>query len=91
MKFLIKKNIINTWNEKNWFRERSWRNMMKNQATKWLVKYIEDNQVSIVHLEKTLHIPIEKLYPDTKKWLDADEFLKLCAYLNIDPKEIPMN
>lgn len=91
MKFLIKKNIINTWNGKNWFRERSWRNMMKNQATKWLVKYIEDNQVSIVHLEKTLHIPIEKLYPDTKKWLDADEFLKLCAYLNIDPKEIPMN
>lgn len=64
---------------------------MKNQATKWLVKYIEDNQVSIVHLEKTLHIPIEKLYPDTEKWLDADEFLKLCAYLNIDPKEIPMN
>ena len=39
---------------------------MKNQATKWLVKYIEDNQVSIVHLEKTLHIPFEKLYPDTK-------------------------
>jgi len=67
-----------------------WRADMRNQVTKWLVEYIKNQQISIVQIQKVLGISMEKLYPDTKKHLNADEFLKLCAYLHIDPQKIPL-
>lgn len=63
---------------------------MRNQVTKWLVEYIQNQQISIIQIQKVLGIPIDKLYPDTKKHLNADEFLRLCAYLEIDPQKIPI-
>ena len=51
---------------------------MRNEATLWLAKYRE------------LHIPKKKLIPGTKESLDADEFLALCSYLQINPQTIPI-
>ena len=33
---------------------------------------------------------LEKLIPGTKESLDADEFLALCSYLQINPQTIPI-
>ena len=39
---------------------------------------------------RELHIPKKKLIPGTKESLDADEFLALCSYLQINPQTIPI-
>ncbi len=64
---------------------------MRNEVTVWLAKYIENQGLSADLISGTLCIPKKKLIPGTKEYLDADEFLKLCAYLQIDPGIIPVS
>lgn len=64
---------------------------MRNRATKWVAEYIEENHISVEKIAETLQIPKEKLYVQTEQTLDADELLKLCAYLCIRPENIPMD
>ena len=62
---------------------------MQNHTTRYLAEYIEKEQISKEDISKKLHIPVIKLFPGTQENLTADEFLKLCGYLHIDPKKIP--
>ena len=52
---------------------------MRNEATLWLAKYMEDHGISTEKISRELHIPKKKLIPGTKESLDADEFLALCS------------
>ncbi|MGN0292323.1 MAG: hypothetical protein ACI4C5_10335 [Lachnospiraceae bacterium] len=61
---------------------------MRNQATLWIAEYINKNSISTDSISKILSIPKEKLIPGTREKLDADEFLRICSYLQIDPKFI---
>ncbi len=64
---------------------------MQNRATRWVAEYIAQNQISVEEIAEKLQIPREKLYVQTQRTLDADELLKLCAYLHIRPEKIPMD
>ena len=48
-------------------------------------------QISVEETAEALQISKEKLYVGTEQTLDADELLKLCAYLRIRPENIPMD
>lgn len=61
---------------------------MRNQATLWIAEYINKNSISTDSISKILSVPKEKLIPGTREKLDADEFLRICSYLQIDPKFI---
>lgn len=64
---------------------------MQNRATRWMAEYIVQNQISVEEIAEKLQIPKEKLLVQTQQTLDADELLKLCAYLHIRPEKIPMD
>ncbi len=64
---------------------------MQNRATRWVAEYMAQNQISVEETAEALQIPREKLYIHTRQTLDADELLKLCAYLQIRPENIPMD
>lgn len=64
---------------------------MKNEVTVWLADYIENKGLSADDISKRLNIPKEKLILGTREYLIADEFLRLCFYLQIDPQIIPIN
>ena len=64
---------------------------MQNRATRWMAEYIVQNQISVEEIAEKLQIPKEKLLVQTQQTLDADELLKLCAYLHIRPEKRPMD
>lgn len=64
---------------------------MQNRATRWVAEYIAKKQISVEEIAEALQISKEKLYVGTEQTLDADELLKLCAYLRIRPENIPMD
>lgn len=64
---------------------------MQNRATRWMAEYIEQNHISVEEIAEKLQISKEKLFVQTQQTLDADELLKLCAYLRIRPENIPMD
>ena len=63
---------------------------MRNEATLWLAKYMEDHGISTEKNKQGTSYTKEKLIPGTKESLDADEFLALCSYLQINPQTIPI-
>ena len=40
---------------------------MRNEATLWLAKYMEDHGISTEKISRELHIPKKKLIPGTKR------------------------
>lgn len=63
---------------------------MRNNATLWIAEYIKKQELSVDKISQRLQIPKEKIIPGTREFLDADEFLTLCSYLQIDPRKIPL-
>lgn len=63
---------------------------MQGHASKWIVGYIHHNSISIQQISEVLGIPVQKLDLNASENLEADEFLKLCAYLGIRPENIPL-
>lgn len=61
---------------------------MRNEATLWIAEYINKNSISVEFISEILSIPKEKLVLGTKEQLDADEFLRVCSYLQINPKVV---
>lgn len=61
---------------------------MGEQAKKWLTDHMEKNNISIEIVANILEIPIEKFRVGTDAILEADEFLRICAYLHIRPENI---
>lgn len=49
-------------------------------------KYISENHISLSRIEKDTGIDVDNLHLDNNYKLKADEFLRLCRYLNVEPK-----
>ncbi|MCI8484412.1 MAG: hypothetical protein HFH41_08745 [Lachnospiraceae bacterium] len=64
---------------------------MGEQAKKWLADQMEQNRISTELVADLLEIPVKKLCVGTGESLDADDFLRICAYLHIRPENIPMD
>ncbi|MCI9135987.1 MAG: hypothetical protein HFH48_00235 [Lachnospiraceae bacterium] len=64
---------------------------MGEQVKKWLADQMKQNQISAEILADVLEIPIENIRVGTGQFLDADDFLRICAYLHIKPENIPIN
>lgn len=62
---------------------------MENRVTRFLADYIAENKLSVEDISGKLNIQADKIFPGTRENLDADEFLKLCCYLHINPENIP--
>ena len=52
---------------------------------------VEQNHISAEVIANVLEIPVEKLLIGTDHILEADEFLRVCAYLHIRPENIPID
>lgn len=63
---------------------------MGEQVKKWLAGQMEENNISVEVVASVLGIPPENLCVGTGGLLDADDFLRICAYLHIRPEDVPM-
>lgn len=52
-----------------------------------IVKYIENNHISVAQVVHDTGIPEEKLSSGEQP-LTATEFLEICSYLNLRPEEV---
>lgn len=66
------------------------RNDMGEQAKKWLIEQMKQNHISPEAIADILEISLENLHVGTGELLDADDFLRICAYLHIRPEDIPI-
>ncbi len=64
---------------------------MREKAKRWLADQMEQNHIPAEVVANVLEIPVEKLQIGTEKNLDADEFLRICAYLHIRPENISID
>ena len=62
--------------------------MEEKNVTLRIVEYLMKNKISIRQVSLDTDIPEKKLSVSSPEKLDALEFLSLCAYLGLDPKEI---
>lgn len=58
------------------------------EMKKILLNYIENSGISVEHLSEELDMDIKKFQPDDKYDWNAQEFLQICSYLNIEPMQI---
>ena len=58
--------------------------MNKACASGWLRGYMELLRMDLENVSEELNIPVERLELSCKEPFWADEFLKLCAYFNVD-------
>lgn len=80
-----------SYTRNSWKKRKCGGKSMQNRATRWVAEYIAKKQISVEETAEALQISKEKLYVGTEQTLDADELLKLCAYLRIRPENIPMD
>lgn len=57
------------------------------KAEKYLLQHVLEHHISSQKVEADTGINIEKLVSE-KKELVADEFLRLCIYLQVTPEEV---
>lgn len=55
-----------------------------------MAEQMEQNQISQEVIADILGISLEHLHVGTGELLDADDFLRICAYLHIRPEDIPI-
>lgn len=59
--------------------------MQKKKVTGRLAEYILRQKISVDQISRDTGIPRDKLLLPVREHLTAEEFLKLCAYLRIEP------
>ena len=66
--------------------------MMKDKMniTKNVVKYINDNYLSVEEISKATGVNEHLLLDNEHRALNATEFLEVCSYLDVDPKRFDM-
>lgn len=64
---------------------------MQNKATRYVAEYIAKNHLSVEKISADLQISPSKMLPGTEESLEADDFLRLCCYLHIQPETILAN
>ena len=62
--------------------------MEKSDVTEFFLKYFEKNRINEVWISEKTGIDTAKLSKGYKESLTAGEFLRLCAFLQIQPEEI---
>ena len=62
--------------------------MEKSRVTEYILTYMRENQITSSELSEKTGIAEEKLCPDYKEPLLAEEFLRLWAVLRLSPEEI---
>lgn len=60
---------------------------MSKSISKKIIIYIRENELSLDEISKATGISIERL-KDENVVFDALEFLELCNYLNLEPREL---
>jgi len=61
--------------------------MKKENVTSRMAVYISEQGYRTEEIARATGIPESKLRPETKRDLDAAEFLELCRYLRIRPED----
>lgn len=62
--------------------------MKKSAVTECFLKYFEKNRIKSVWISEKTGIPERKLKNGYEEPLTADEFLRLCQFLQIEPEDI---
>lgn len=62
--------------------------MGQSKVTEYILNYMNENNIPSRILSNQTGILEEKLSPNYKEPLLADEFLRLCVYLKLSPEEI---
>lgn len=58
-----------------------------NRASENIVEYIKQNNISVAQIEKDTGIHISEFIDNTVDF-NASEFLELCYYLHLDPRDM---
>lgn len=62
--------------------------MEESRVTEYILQYMKEHHILSSTLSRETGISEEKLVPEYKEALLADEFLRLCVYLKLSPEEI---
>ena len=62
--------------------------MEESRVTEYILQYMKEHHILSSTLSRETGISVEKLVPEYKEALLADEFLRLCVYLKLSPEEI---
>ena len=61
--------------------------MIKRKVIAGYLKYIKRNKISVAQIEKDTGIHMSE-FIDNNADFSAGEFLELCSYLHLDPKDM---
>lgn len=62
--------------------------MSKSPVTEYFIAYFKKHHISSEETARALGIAPQKLTPDYREPLGAEEFLGLCVYLGINPEQV---
>lgn len=62
--------------------------MNKSRVTEYILAYMQEKGISASEISEQTQVPEEKLHPDYKEPLLAEEFLELCVFLQLSPEVI---
>lgn len=62
--------------------------MGKSRVTEYMIGYIREKRISSAWISEKTGIPEQKLKTDYIEPLYADEFLRLCVVLDLEPEKI---
>ena len=62
--------------------------MNKSRVTEYILAYMQEKGNSASEISEQTQVPEEKLHPDYKEPLLAEEFLELCVFLQLSPEAI---
>lgn len=65
--------------------------MDRQTVTQRIARYIRDNHIPVVQIQRDIAISADKLMCEDGGELDATEFLELCRYLNVKPEKFRTN
>ena len=60
----------------------------KSRVTEYILAYMQEKGISASEISEQTQVPEEKLHPDYKDPLLAEEFLELCVFLQLSPEAI---
>lgn len=62
--------------------------MNKSRVTEYILAYMQEKGISASEISEQTQVPEEKLHPDYKEPLLAEEFLEICVFLQLSPEAI---
>ncbi len=62
--------------------------MRKENASEWIRAHIKKKELSLNIISEDLNIPVERLMVECEDSLWAEEFLALCAYLQVNVDQL---